>query len=94
MYDFKYGLRSKLAENSNPLSAVKFKDNENTVDDSYLTFSMKRYIRSGIKQIFNLSYSEYIELPMDYIEAMDTIAVEELEKKNDAMSDLQSELED
>ncbi len=94
MYDYDFGLRSRAGEVLQPLSTVKFKEQENSIKDSYLEYSMKNYARSGIKQIFGLTYLEYISMPVDYISSMMEISTEMLKTRNNALSDIESELND
>jgi hypothetical protein len=93
MYDMEYGLYNHTLNRDNPIATVSFFDSENTIDESPLEESIRRYIDNSLGSMYKISLIDYFNLPRHYIELMIQLALEESSKGNNALDDIKKELE-
>lgn len=68
-------------DNPDPLRLIGYHEKENTYKDSLFKDWVMRYLDAGIKDIFDLSIVEWMNIPMDRAIEMIDIAKEHLDKK-------------
>ncbi len=90
LYEKEFGIYDHAKINRNrPLASVAFHPAENINDYSLLEESMRTYISKGIKDKFGLSYTEFLELPLDIIEIMIRIGDEDLAKRSAELTEIE-----
>lgn len=92
LYETMYGVHDHMRDTTRPLSTVGFHAAEEINKDSLLEQSMVNYIKKGIKELYGISYIEFLELPHDVVELMISVANVEMIEKNKAVSDIEKEL--
>lgn len=93
LYETMYGLYDHTKDQNRPMSTVAFHSGEDINKDSLLEQSMQVYVRKGIKDLFGISYLEFIGLPHDVVEMMVSMATDEMIEKNKTISRIEKELE-
>lgn len=93
MYETHAGIYNQINNPySTPLSSVGFHPSEDYNTGSLLEQSMSSYIRKGIKELFNISYIEYMELPHDVMELMHDVANKEISVKKSQIDQIEKEM--
>lgn len=81
LYETEFGIYNHNAKvGSRPLSTVAFHPSEDPNEGSLLEDLAARYIRRGIKDIWDMSLTEYMNNPMDFNTMLDTVAEREIKK--------------
>lgn len=87
-YESKFGIyQHQLAANRRPLSSVAFHAGEDMVSHSLLAESMRVYEKKKIREIFGLSYLEYMNLPVSVSALMRDVCDEVLVTKTKQADD-------
>lgn len=75
MYDVKFGIFNHIgAKKARPLSSVAFHPAEDISTGSRIFDTGLRYENSKIKEIFDMSFLEFISMPVDVIADLCTLA--------------------
>lgn len=91
-YDTEYKIYNHAQDNSKrPLSSIAFHECENINDNSLLESVMRMYVVKSIKDIFGLSLTEYMDLPIDIVEMLNGIADKENTKKANVVSNIEKQ---
>ena len=90
MYDISYGIYNHIST-TRPLSSVAMFDHEDFVRHSHLSLTVKNYLYHDIKNIYGLTYHEWMELPMDIKSILMDEAKEVLENKRKELEQLEQE---
>mgnify|MGYP001626175339 CR=1 FL=1 len=80
--------------NSRPIASVAMHPEEDTIRNSLLEFSIKKFAVSNIYQTFGLNYEEFIQLPSYVCKIMIETAFEELRKKSKVAQSVEEEFKD
>jgi hypothetical protein len=72
-----------------PLASVAMHDSEDINIYSGLDRAIRSYVSRGILQLYGLTLIEFLELPMDVVETLYTIAAEEQSRKSSTLSDVE-----
>lgn len=92
-YENAYGIYPHLKKNGNrPLASVALHPAEELIDDSLLEEAVRSYIARGVRDLYNLSIVEFLELPQHVVNLLVKIADESMSKKHVQASALEREL--
>lgn len=86
-----YDREFDLVKTTSPLNTVAFHPAEDFTDCSLLSTYFRQYVRKGIKNLFGLNVTEFMELPRHITEMMFEIADEEASKKAKVVDELENE---
>lgn len=81
-YEDRFGIYPHLSGNKNrPMASVAFHSCEDMLTHSLLAESMRVYEKKKIKEIFGISYTEYMSLPTTVASLMRDICEEVISRK-------------
>lgn len=96
LYDLvetRFGIFDHIANGQRrPLSTVAMHPAEDFTAGSLLERCIRTYVRKNIQDIFKLNVIEFMDLPMDWIDILVTIADEEQARKKGSMDQIESEV--
>lgn len=75
-----------------PLALVAMHPKEDSTSFSRLHRTIQRYDKQGIKDMFGLSLTEFLNLPRDYVELLFRLAVEKMQSENPAIDKMARQL--
>ena len=91
-YDTEYKIYNHAqVNNKRPLASIAFHECENVNDNSLLESVMRMYVVKSIKDIFGLSLVEYMDLPIDIVEMLNSIADKENNKKANVVNSIEKQ---
>lgn len=76
-----------------PLSQVRFHDSELHTESSMEYKKLKEFANLQIGKFFNLSFLEYIQLPLSTHAHMSKIAIDLMKKTNTIIEDFKNDIE-
>lgn len=71
-----------LEAKGRPLALVAMHPKEDATTFSRLHRTIQRYEKQGIKDMFGLSLTDFLNLPRDYVELLFRLAVEKMQAEN------------
>lgn len=87
LYEVAYGICDHMrVSKKRPLAGVGYHESEDPSYGSGLEESMETYIKYDIKEIYNISYIEYMNLPVDITAVMRKVASKEGERRSKSLS--------
>lgn len=93
LYDTEYGIYNHLNRSrKRPLASVAMHEAEDINTGSLLEEVLRIYTQKNIKDIFNLSLLEYLDLPRDIIQMLNTIADETMAKRHSTVDDIEKSI--
>lgn len=92
-YEHEYGIFPHLQKNPNrPLATVALHPSEEIIDDSLLEEAIRSYTKRGIKELYNLSVTEFLDLPVHVVNLLIKIADETSSQKHQVAASIEREL--
>lgn len=93
MYEHHYGIYPHLSNAmKGPLASVAMHEAEDYTTGSLLEEAIKTYVSRGIKDLYGLDLEKFLDLPIDIIDVLVSIAGVNQSEKQDIMSDIQKEM--
>ena len=93
LYESIYGIYRHIGNISRPMASVAFHDAEDFTTNSLLEGAMETYITKSIKDLFGLSFTEYLALPHDIVMSLGDIGLKHIMKKDADISKIKAEIE-
>lgn len=93
-YDTAYGIANYDNRDVTGLDYVKMYPAEQVSPDSLLYDAIRKFGKRNIAKTFGLSLNEFMELPRDIAEHIMDVALEISKEKNNALQDLEDEMND
>lgn len=92
-YETKFGLHDHRRKITNrPLVGVAYHPGEDVISDSLLEEAIRTYDVNKIGEVFKLSLTEFLDLPIDVIDIMVALVARKASKKSDDLSDLEKSI--
>jgi len=85
LYETEFGIYNHLQRNKNPLSSVLLHDSEDYVMHSDLRDMLEEFGMYNLGELWNLSLTEYLALPIPVVHILRGIKDEVIEKKSKLM---------
>lgn len=76
------------------MSSVAMFDAEDTMTFSFMEKTINSYIDLGIKDNYNMSLSEYLELPFPFANYLNDVTKKVISRKEKALKELQDRMKD
>ena len=93
LYETIYGIYKHIGNTKRPMASVAFHDCEDYTTDSLLEAAMDTFITKSIKELFGLSFPEYLELPHDVVMSLGEIGLKHIQRKDSDINRIKAELE-
>jgi len=91
-HDIEYQIHNHLTDRQKrPLSSVGFHPCEDPNDGSLLETMMRLYIVKNIREVYGMSLTDYLDMPMDVIDMMNKLADQENKSKANAVGNIEEE---
>jgi hypothetical protein len=92
LYETEYGIYNHLRSDKNrPLASVAFHNSEDMTTDNLLRDTINVYVDKNIHDFFHISLIDFLELPLDIIQLLISIASEKKSKKINAIDEIEKE---
>lgn len=91
VYETHYGIYNHLVANTRPLASVAMHACEDVNEQSQFQSIVHSYHIRGIKDLFGLNLIEFLELPMDIVDMLFTLASEINAKKAATLNDVENQ---
>ena len=89
LYETEYNIFNHInGSNRRPLASVGYHDSESIDHRNLLSSAMRKYIDKNIKDLFMISFTDFIELPSEIINTMYEVAGTELVKKSEMLDEM------